>query len=493
MDAQKRADMLNEAKKSVLRADNAAVDALHKQGKLSARERMNILFDENTFSETAAFVKSTPMTFENPKGGELEGIITGYGSINGRLVFAYSFDMTRNIGSFGKAAAKKIVNLLENARKNGAPVVAVFDSAGARLSEGVEVLSAYGDVLNKTASLKGAVPIVSVICGNTSGLTASIAAMGDITVMEKKNGSYSFAPASVLNADAKTKNAGSVECASANGLISFICEGEQAVFAAVRDVLEYLPSNRLDNNIYLEIADDANRLTPELEGAANAAQYDAKAVAAILADGGKTLEVYAGVGKNVFTAFGSVGSIPCGIVSVGGRLCETCMNKASEFISLCDAYSIPVLTLVNSEGMSDECEAKGGKVAKAASDLALTYACTTSAKVTLIVGSAIGAAFTVLGSKAVGADVAYALPGSVISVMEAERAVQFMWGDKLAASKNLEKRSELSEAWENVCASPISAANSGDIDDVIDYAMARRKVASSLEMLSMKKDFDGVL
>ncbi len=493
MDAQKRADMLNEAKKSVLRADNSAVEALHKSGKLSARERMNILFDENTFSETAAFVKSNPMTFENPKGGELEGIITGYGSINGRLVFAYSFDMARTLGSFGKAAAKKIVNLLENARKNGAPVVAVFDSAGARLTEGVEVLSAYGEVLKKTASLKGSVPLVSVICGNTSGLTAAIAAMSDITVMEKKNGSYSFAPASVLNSDAKTKDAGKSSCASANGLTAFICEGEEAAFAAVREVLEYLPSNRLDNNIYLEISDDPNRLTPELETAANAADYDAKAVAAVLADGAKLLEVYAGIGKNVFTAFGSVGGVPCGIISVGGRLCETCMNKATEFISLCDAYSIPVLTLVNSEGMSDECEAKGGKVAKAASDLAYSYACTSSAKVTLITGNAIGAAFTVLGSKAVGADVAYALPSAKISVMEAERAVQFMWGDKLAASKNLEKRGELSEAWETVCASPIGAANTGDIDDVVDYAMARRKVASALEMLSMKKDFDDVL
>ncbi len=497
MDAQKRADMLAEAKKSVLRADNSAVEALRKAGKLTARERMNTLFDEGTFSETGAFVKANAMTFENPKGGDLEGVITGYGSVNGRLVFAYCQDMTRNLGSFGVTAAKKICNLMEAARKNGAPVVAILDCAGARLAEGVDVLAAYGCVLKKCATLKGSVPMVSVVCGNASGLASAIAAMSDITVMEKNNGSYSFAPASVLNADTKKADAGKACTASDNGMVSFVCEGEAACFAAVRDVLEYLPSNRLDNNIYLEVADDLNRVTPELEAIVNADEYDVKAVVASLADGAKTIELYADYGTGMYTAFASIGGIPCGVVANtgknGGRLCERCMKKAAEFIALCDDYSIPVVTLVNSLGMSDACEAKGGNVAKAASELCYVYATSSCPKVTLVTGNAIGAAFTVMGSKNLGADIAYALPTASIAVMEPERAVQFMWSEKLAAQKSVEKKNELKEAWENVAASPMIAANTGAIDDIVDFSEARQKIASALEMLSMKKDFDGVL
>lgn len=492
MDLQKRSESLVKAKKSLV--DKTAADKLHKAGKFTAYELIGQFLDEGTFVETNAYVKAYANELGTADTAEYEGVVCGYGAVDGRLTFVYAQNAARLNGAFSKAAAEKIAALYDMAKKNGAPVVSVFDSNGAKVEEGIDVLSGYGKVMKKAAILRGKVPQISVIVGNCAGAAATIASMADLSVMVD-GASYTMSPASVLVSCGSEKNIGDVEYASSKGMVSMTAKTTAEAFASVKDVLSYLPSNRLDTNVYTGIEDDPNRATPEVASVVAGEAYDVHSVISSIADGGKITELNAEKAKAVVTAFVTVNGIVAGVVANNpaakdAKLCKGCMNKAADFISFCDSFGISVLTLVDTNGFCAECEAKGKNFVAASAKLAESYCRATVPMVTVNVGNAYGSAFTIMGSKELGADMVIALDSAKIGVLKPNAGVAMMWSEKMAGSKSpIEKRKALEEEWELLMSTPILAAQAGQVDDIIPAEELRVKVASALEMLSMKREF----
>ncbi len=492
MDLQKRSESLAKAKKMLI--DKTAADRLHKAGKATAYELMDMLFDGGTFVETNAFVRAYANELGTANASEYEGVVCGYGAVDGRLTFAYAQDASRLNGAFSKAAASKIVSLYEMALKNGAPVVCVFDSNGAKLDEGVDVLAGYGAVIKSTSKALGKVPVAAVVCGNTYGACASVAAMSDVVVMTK-NASLSVNPKSVLENAGADENAASAESAAKSGLVSAVAEDAASAFATLKDIMSYLPSNRLDTNVYTGTADDANRVTPEIAGIVANEKYDVHELVKAVADGGRVTELGACFAPNIVTAFATVNGIVSGIVANNpakdeGALCENALNKAAKFISLCNRFGIAVVSLVDTVGFCAPCEANGGRLAQASAELVKAYTTSNVPFVTVNVGTAYGSALTVMGSKAIGADLVIALDSAKLGVLKPEAGVAMMWTEKLIGSKApIEKRHALEEDWTNLMSTPLMAAYSGQVDDIVSADVLRGKVASALEMLSMKKEF----
>lgn len=491
MDLQKRSDMLNKAKKML--SDKSAREKLHKDGKKSAYELMNALFDDGTFVETGAYVKAyaNEIGASDPEG--YEGVVCGYGACDGRLVFAYAFDAARANGAFSKAAAEKISGLYDLALKNGAPVVEMFDSLGAYVLEGVDVLAGYGKVMKKSASVKGKLPQIAVVLGNCTGASAVIANMADAVVVTE-GAVFSQNPANVLAEAGAGKDAGSASSAFENGYADDIAKTPDEAVASAKAILAYLPSNKLDKNVYAG-CEDTNRATPEIASIVAKADYDAHDVISSIADGSSYKELTAGKAKTVVTAFAFIYGIPTGIVAnnpaeKNGKMCAGALRKASSFIKLCDSLGMPVLTLVGTDGFDEACEAHGGRLPEETAELALAYAKATVPTVTVNLGEAYGTAFAVMGSKALGADLVYALDSAKVGVLKPTSSVAMLWTEKLAGSRTpIEKRKSLEEDWELYMTTPILAANAGQIDDIIPAEELRMRVASALEMLSMKSEF----
>ena len=491
MDLQKRSESLVKAKKML--NDKTAADKLHKAGKFTAYELIGMLFDEGTFVETNAYVKAYANELATSDTEEYEGVVCGYGAVDGRLTFVYAQNAARLNGAFSKAAAEKIAALYEMAKKNGAPVVSIFDSNGAKLEEGIDVLAGYGKVMKKAAALKGKVPQIAVVAGNTAGAGAVIASMADVAVMAE-GASFTQTPASVLVNAGADKNIGSAEYAYNNGNVALVAKSAAEAFESVKEVLSYLPSNKLDKNVYTGIEDDPNRATAEVAGIVASEGYDVHAVITAIADGGKFTELNAGKSKSIVTAFTTINGIVAGVVAnnpkEGGKLCTGCIRKAAAFINLCDTFGISVVTLVDTKGFSTECETKGGKMSAETAVLAQTYACATVPMVTVNVGEAYGTAFTVMGSKELGVDMVIALDSAKIGVLNPAASVAMMWTEKMLGAKApIEKRKALEEEWALMMSTPLMAAQSGQVDDIIPAEELRVKVASALEMLSMKTEF----
>ena len=465
MDLQKRSDMLAKAKKML--SDKSAAAELHKNGKKTAYELMNTLFDDGTFSEIGAFVKAYANELGTSDTAQYEGVVCGYGAVDGRLVFAYAQDASRAGGVFTKAAAAKIA---------------------------VDVLAGYGSVMKKAASVKGKIPQIAGVCGDAVGAGAVIASMADAAVI-CNNASFSVTPANVLAVNGADKKAGSAESAFENGLVADMAATPDEAIASAKQILAYLPSNKLDKNVYAGAEDDPNRATPEIASITAKADYDVHAVIASVADGGSYKELTAGKASSMVTAFAFVNGLPCGIIANNpaeheGKLCGGALRKAANFAALCDSFGVPLLNLVGTVGFSEKCEANGGRIAELAAALAKTYACATVPVITVNLGDAYGTAYTVMGSKSLGADLVYALDSAKIGVLKPSASVAMMWSEKLAGSKTpLEKRKSLEEDWELYNTTPILAANAGQIDDIIPAELLRAKVASALEMLSMKSEF----
>jgi len=491
MDLQKRSESLVKAKKML--NDKTAADKLHKAGKFTAYELIGMLLDEGTFVETNAYVKAYANELATSNTEEYEGVVCGYGAVDGRLTFVYAQNAARLNGAFSKAAADKIAALYDMAKKNGAPVVSVFDSNGAKLEEGIDVLAGYGKVMKKASCLKGKVPQIAVVVGNTAGAAATIASIADIAVMAD-GASFTQTPASVLVNEGADKEIGSCESSAKGGNVALTAKSAAEAFESVKEVLSYLPSNKFDKNVYTGVEDDPNRATSEVAGIVAADGYDVHGVVAAVADGGKYLELNADKSKSIVTAFMTVNGIVTGVVAnnpkEGGKLCTGCLRKATAFIKLCDTFGISVLTLVDTKGFSASCEAKGGRMSYEAAALAQAYCTASVPTVTVNVGEAYGTAFTVLGSKELGADMVLALDSAKIGVLNPAASVAMMWTEKMLGAKApIEKRKALEEEWALLMSTPLVAAQSGQVDDIIPAEELRVRIASALEMLSMKNEF----
>lgn len=452
------------------------------KGRMTGAMRIASIFDEGTFVEIGKYVKAAASEFSNTTS-EFEGVITGYGAIDGRLVFAFVQDFSRMKGAVGEMHARKIASLYEMAIKNSAPVIGVFDSAGAYVLEGVAALSGYGKIMNCVSRANGVIPQIAVIAGICSGSMATIASMFDFTVACENNGEFYINPPFIMNKKENGKTLGSIKACADCGLIDYICADEAEAYAKAKMLLGYLPQNCADGTVYTMSTDEINRLTPEVSSVISAAGYDMKSVIASVSDSGifcERAEMYA---PEMLTGFITLNSMVVGIVANtpavnGGRITANAAKKAAKHIAFCDNFDIPILTLVDTEGYDVSVESEKAPYSDALAELAYGYSVSDNAKVTVVLGNAYGAAFTLMGSKSLGADIAFAVDNAKISVMPVDSAVAFVKGGKVTD----EERAE----WESTMASPVKAARNGDIDDIISCDELRVRVAAAFEMLSDK-------
>ena len=404
------------------------------------RAKMMSLFDAGTFVEMGAYIRRTP------EDDAYDAVLCGYGAVGGQLVFAFVQDSDKNHGALDAVGAEKIQRLYTQALRSGAPVIGVFDSAGAMVLDGASALSAYGKVMKCVEGASGIIPQIAYVSGNCLGMAATIAAMFDVTITVKgETDMYVSAPTTSDRA-------------------TYTAEDESDAIATLRGLVDLLPRNNKDNEA-IDPTDDINRRV-------NAT--DAKS----LADNGQVVNLYEGFATDVTTSLARMGGVTVGIISADGLLTAKGARKATRLINLCDSFSMPVITLVNSEGVDNTADAE---LAGALATMASAYVRATCPKISVVVGKAYGAAFTWLGSRALGADLALALESAVISVMNPSTAVAFLWNDQITTEKS---RADVEAEWMATKASPEAAAGSGDIDDIVPAEELRARLISAIYMLS---------
>ena len=431
-----------------------------------SKARIEQLFDASTFVELGAYTK------RSGNGANFEGVLCGYGAIDGKLAFAFSQDSSRAKGAFSERHYKKIANLYSLAKANGAPIIGVFDSAGAVVYDGAEALAAYGRFMKCVSDASGIVPQIAIIDGVCGGSSAVVASMFDVTLTLKgKSKLFVNSPFTVGESDA---------CAC--GLSAYEAESESELFAYARKLISVLPSNNADG-AFFENGDDMNRAV-----SFDASAYNAESLIRTIADNGDLTRLYASYVDNAALGFASFGGVTVGIVASepdkNGVIDIKTARAAAKLISFCDSFSIPVLTLVDSIGLDVSLEAEKAAYASELARLAYAYTSSSNAKVTVVVGKAYGAAFALLGSKAVGADIAYALPDAAISVLSPEASVAFVWNDKVGDAS----REELETEWKEKCASASEACYKGELDDVIEPSELRARICAAFSMLASKAE-----
>lgn len=437
----------------------------------SARDRLALLFDANTFVETSAYAKRSFSDFlSTENANEFEGVICGYGAIDGKLVFAFAEDASRMGGVIDERHAKKIADLYKLAITNGAPIIGIFDSNGTDIFEGTVGLAAYGKIMACISKASGVIPQIAFVAGKCIGTCAAIASMFDFVVKSADATFYVSSPeiTGVENAQ--------------DAVVSYKGSSEQcAVY--IRTLVSYIPDNSTVGVIVGECADNLNKKLGELDFSGSALSE-----ISVIADNGVFYEVSHDFEPSVSTAFATIGGVKCGIVANSfavneGKLNVGTARKISKFVNFCDAFSIPVVTLVDSLGLDVTKENETAYFAPELAKLAFAYSTSTVPKITVILGHAIGASFVLLGSKALGADLVYATANSEIGALNAERGVAFSWDKYISLEKT---REDLINEWKATVTSPAVAAASGEIDDIISINELRARICSALLMLAAK-------
>lgn len=436
---------------------------LEKAGKLTARARMDIIFDEGTFAEVGAFI-----------GGDSDEdfcpVVTGYGSIDGLLVFAFSQDYSRLHGAMGKAHAKKICKIIEMALEVNAPVIGVFDSAGAKIDEGSDALNACGEVISSLAFSKGMIPTIAVVAGPCGGAGAVAASLCDVIIVAEKTGSLYMVPSSML----EDKTLGKPEKLAETGVSAITAKDDAAACLAARDLCKYFTPEMITT-------DDGNRAFDS--SVFENPKYDVHSVIENLFDAGSFTELFAKRAPQMTVGLASMNGRVCGVVANNpsfkdGKMCPGACEKAVKLIKLCRTIDVPVVTLVDGVGVGTTDKIEIGGVAGKLAELAMAYSAS-ARKVTVITGEAYGTAYSVLGSKALGADFVLALDRAKISPMNPVSAVEFL-GEVYDESKV----DEIATKWADENASPLEAAKKGYVDDIIEASELRARVASALEMFA---------
>ncbi len=481
MSVERNLPLVRERRQAALAGDAAQIAAIHSAGKLTARERVELLLD------TASFVELDTLAAD-------AGVITGYGLIDGRPAYVYAQDYTVKAGAVGAAQTRKILKVLSLAEKTGAPVIALCDSQGARLDEGMTGVNAYASIMAKSADLSGVIPQIAVVMGPCGGGAAMCAAMADFVVMSKNGQLFVNGPQLVSAKTGKTVEMADLAGAEAslkNGAAHLITGTDEETIALTRSLVALLPGNNLEDAPYnFDTEDDVNRELSDLN--AITAVADMKDIIARIADNNSCIELSAGYADEMVTALTRIGQTTVGVVATQpgkdeGRLTVKGCKKAARFIRFCDSFSIPVVSLVDTMGAS-VADADQGELMRAVAQLMYATAETTAARVAIVTGNAIGSAATALVSHA-AADVIYAWPGAVISPVTAAVAVQLNCADELHSADNpLSKRAELEAKYQAEIADGVNAAIEGNIDDVIEPAETRQMIAAALEMLSGKRE-----
>lgn len=457
-----------------------------------ASERINALLDDNSFVEVGALVTARSTNFNvKPEQTPSDGVITGYGTIDGSLVFVYSQDSTVLGGSIGEMHAKKITGLYDLALKTGAPIIGLLDSAGLRLQEGTDALNAFASIYAKEAEASGVIPQIAAVFGNCGGGLAVAAGMADFAFMADDAKLFVNSPnALVGNSEDKKDTAAAGFKAEAGAVDAHGTEEE--VLAKIRALVSILPSNNEDEAAE-ECEDDLNRASASVA----AGIADPAVAAADLSDGNLFVETRAEYAKEMATGFIKLNGETVGLIAnrtasydeKGETVAEfkpvltvAGTEKAADFVNFCDAFEIPVVTLTNVSGFCT-CECAEKKIAKNAAKLAAAFAGATVPKVNVVVGDAFGSAYTVMNSKALGADITMALPDARIGMMDGNLAAQI-----IAAGKDSAEVAETASKYNELQNSIDSAAAHGYVDQIVEPADLRKYLIGALEMLYTKRE-----
>lgn len=451
--------------------------------KLSASERISRLLDDSSFVEIGSYITSRNTDFNlSDKENPADGVLTGYGTVEGNLVYVYSQDASVLGGSIGEMHAKKIVKLYDMAMKVGAPIIGLIDCAGLRLQEATDALNGFGEIFYKQSMASGVIPQVAGIFGVCGGGAALIPAFSDFTFMSKDNAKLFVNSPNAIpgNYEEKCDTASAAFQASSVGNIDVVCEDDEAVLMEIRDLITLIPANNEDDLSYEECTDDLNRAV-----ALAGSEKNARAIFTAISDNQFFMEL-----KKEYATDMVIGLIRLNGITVGcvgnqteesnGLLTTKAAYVAAEFVTLCDAFSIPVLTVASAKGFkADMYEER--TIAKATAKLTYAYANATVPKVTVVVGEAFGSAYVAMNSKALGADMVYAWPTAKIGMMDATAAAKIMYADEKDVT-------DQAVAYEKLQSSALAAAKRGYIDDIIEPEATRKRVIAAFEMLFTKRE-----
>jgi acetyl-CoA carboxylase carboxyltransferase component len=461
----------------------------------SARIRIASLLDENSFVEIGGLVTARTTNFNmQQKETPADGVVTGYGVIDGNLVYIYSQDTSVLNGSIGEMHAKKIANIYDMAMKMGAPVIGLLDCAGLRLQEATDALHGFGEIYLKQSLASGVVPQITAIFGNCGGGLAIVPTLSDFTFMEEKNAKLYVNTPNALdgNTEAKCDSSSAKFQSEESGIVDFI-GSESDIFAQIRQLVTMLPANNEDDMSYDECNDDLNRICADLENCVG----DTSILISNIADDNVFVEVKAGHAKSMVTGFIKLNGVTVGCIAnrtqvygMDGKLDqefepvlspEGC-EKAAEFVTFCDAFNIAVLSFTNAVGFQATLDSEK-KIAKAAAKLTYAFAQANVPKINVVVGKAFGSAYVTMNSKSIGADIVFAWPSAQIGMMDAKLAAKIMYANEDANIIN-EKAAEYSELQSNV----IAAAKRGYVDSIIEAQDTRKYVIGAFEMLFTKRE-----
>jgi len=479
------------------------IEKQHAKGKLSARERMALLFDEGSFVELDAFVKHRCTNFGMEKlEAPAEGVVTGYGQVDGRLVYAYAQDFTVVGGSLGEMHAAKICKAMDNAMKVGAPIVGLNDSGGARIQEAVDALSGYGKIFFKNTLASGVIPQITAIMGPCAGGAVYSPALTDfIFMVDKTSQMFITGPQVIKTVTGEEVTAealgGAMTHNQTSGVAQYIASNDEECIAEIRRLLSFLPSNNMETAPVYDSADDVNKIIDELNSIIpdnSNKPYDMKDVIRAIVDDADFFEYQPYFAQNILTGFARIGGKSVGIIANQPKVLAGCLNvdasdKSARFIRTCDAFNIPLLNIIDVPGFLPGTSQEYGGIIRHGAKMLYAYSEATVPKVSLIVRKAYGGSYLAMCSKDLGADVVLAWPSAEIAVMGPQGAANIIFRKDISDAENpAEMRQKKVDEYTAEFATPYKAAERGFVDDVIEPAATRPRLVDAFDMLAGKRE-----
>lgn len=502
MPNEKLIELLNKNEKIKLGGGEKAIEKQHSNNKLTARERINQLLDSGSFVEIDAYVEHRCNNFGmETKHFPGEGVVTGYGTIDGRLVYIYAQDFTVIGGSLGEMHAAKIVKVQQMAMKVGAPIIGINDSGGARIQEGVDALSGYGKIFYNNTIASGVIPQISVILGPCAGGAVYSPALTDFIFMVQNTSKMFITGPNVIETVtgekvSPEKLGGAMTHNSISGVAHFLDDSEEQCFERIKRLLSFLPQNNLETTPVQDVQDDINRIDEILNDIipeSPTKAYDMKDVIFTLADNKEFLEYQPYYAQNIITGFMRLNGRSVGVIASQPKILAGCLDinasdKAARFIRTCDAYNIPMLTLMDVPGFLPGTHQEYGGIIRHGAKMLFAYSEATVPKVTVITRKAYGGSYIAMSCKELGADMVFAWPTAEIAVMGPDGAANIIFKKEIdEAEDKAAKRQEKIEEYRNQVANPYTAAARGYVDSVIEPAETRKRIISSFDMLMGKR------
>ncbi len=500
---QKLADLAERRRQALNAGSEKAVKRQHDKGKMTARERIDYLMDEGSFTELDMLARhrADGMGLEENRP-YTDGVITGFGTIDGRKVCVFSQDFTVFGGALGEVFAEKIHKVMDLAQNLGVPIIGLADGAGARIQEGVVALNSYGGIFRRNALSSGVIPQISVILGPCAGGAVYSPAMTDFIFMVDQT-SHMFITGpdvvkTVTGEDVTLEElGGAMAHAAKSGACHFVAPDEKSCLDDVKYLLSFLPANNMEEPPRIACDDDLERLCPELSEMIPASPnqpYDMRVVIRDVVDDGEYFEVHSAFAPSITVGFARVGGRPVGIVAnqpmvLAGVLDIESSQKGARFVRMCDAFNVPIVTFVDVPGFLPGTDQEYGGIIRHGAKLLYAFCEATVPRLSIITRKAYGGAYVVMNSKSIGADLSYAWPTAELAVMGPQGAVEIVYRSELSTHENpTERRQELINEYSERYSNPYIAAERGYIDDVIDPAETRKILTRSLEMISTKRE-----